>query len=167
MKKFFNLLKFDYMVSGENLRKNEILRENERFCKKTGIKTPVFFFDKLYETEWIAVGSCGKESSNKIWVVKKMIINNNIHAFSNLYTANAVISTKKSNSVSRNQKVRTFQDEMTISKEAQTFNEMVQKIKNESEIRQDKVEEYSRKIADGSYNVASENIAASILSNRY
>ena len=31
---------------------------------------------------------------------------------------------------------------------------------------QDKVEEYSRKIEDGSYNVASENIAASILSNR-
>ena len=96
-----------------------------------------------------------------------MIINNNIHAFSNLYTANAVVATKKSNSVSRNQKVRTFQDEMAISKEAQTFNEMVQKIKNESEIRQDKVEEYSRKISDGNYNVASENIAASVLSNRY
>lgn len=96
-----------------------------------------------------------------------MIINNNIHSFSNLYTANAVMSTKQSNSTSRNQKSRTFQDEMLISKEAQTFNDMVQKIKSQSDVRQDKVEEYSRRIEDGSYNVASENIAASILSNRY
>ena len=96
-----------------------------------------------------------------------MIINNNIHSFSNLYTANAVMSTKQSNSMSRNQKARTFQDEMLISKEAQAFNDMLQNIKSQSDIRQDKVEEYSRKIEDGSYNVASENIAASILSNRY
>ena len=96
-----------------------------------------------------------------------MIINNNIHSFSNLYTANAVMSTKQSNSMSRNQKARTFQDEMLISKEAQAFNDMLQKIKGQSDVRQDKIEEYSRKIEDGSYNVASENIAASILSNRY
>lgn len=109
----------------------------------------------------------GEQQYTKLQVVKKMIINNNIHAFSNLYSANAVIATKQSNSASRNQKTRSFQDEMTISKEAQTFNEMVQRIKNENEIRQDKVEEYSRRIEDGSYNVASENIAASILLNRY
>jgi len=36
------------MVNGENERKTENFRENERFFKKAGIKTPVFFFDKLY-----------------------------------------------------------------------------------------------------------------------
>ena len=96
-----------------------------------------------------------------------MIINNNVHAFSNLYTANAVMSTKQSNSASRSQKARSFQDEMTISKEAQTFKDMLNKIKRESEVRQDKVEEYSRKIESGSYDIGAENIAASIMSNRF
>ena len=96
-----------------------------------------------------------------------MIINNNINAFSNLYTANAVIATKQSNNASRNQKVKSFQDEMIISKEAQTFKDMLKKLKGESEIRQDKVEEYSRKIAEGSYDIGAENIAASIILNRF
>ena len=96
-----------------------------------------------------------------------MIINNNIHAFSNLYTANAVIATKQSNSTSQNQKIRSFQDEMTISKEAQAFKSMLKKLQNESEIRQDKVEEYSRMIENGSYNIGSENIAASMISRSF
>ena len=96
-----------------------------------------------------------------------MIINNNIHAFSNLYTANAVIATKQSNSASRNQKMKTFQDEMTISKEAQSFKDMLKKLQSESEVRQDKVEEYSHMIETGSYDIGSENIAASIIANRF
>ncbi len=97
-----------------------------------------------------------------------MIINNNINSFSNLYTSNAVVATKQSNNASRIQKTtRSFQDEMNISKEAQAFNEMLRKLHNDSGIRQDKVEEYSRKIADGNYNVESENIAASILLSRF
>lgn len=96
-----------------------------------------------------------------------MIINNNISAFSNLYTANTIIATKQSNNANRGQKTKSFQDEMTISKEAQSFSEMIKKIHGESGVRQDKVEEYSRKIADGSYNVASENIAASIILSRF
>ena len=96
-----------------------------------------------------------------------MIINNNIHAFSNLYTASAVIATKQSNSASRNQKIKSFQDEMTISNEAQTFKDMLKKLQNETEVRQDKVEEYSRMIENGSYNIGSENIAASMISSRF
>ncbi len=96
-----------------------------------------------------------------------MIINNNIHAFSNLYTANAVIATKQSENASRNQKARTFQDEMIISQEAQTFKNMLKKIQGESEIRQEKIKEYSRKIEEGSYSVESENIAASIILNGF
>lgn len=55
MKKYFDSLKFVNMINEENSRKNEHLKENERICYKTGIKTPVFFFDKIYKTEWIAV----------------------------------------------------------------------------------------------------------------
>ena len=91
-----------------------------------------------------------------------MIINN-INSFSNLYTANAIVATKQSGNVSRTQKAKSFQDEMMLSKEAISFREMINKIHSESDVRQNKVEEYTQKIADGSYNVGSENIAASIL----
>ena len=96
-----------------------------------------------------------------------MIINNNIHAFSNLYTANAVVATKQSSNASRNQKIRSFQDEMVISKEAQSFKDMIKKLQNESEVRQEKVEQYSRMIESGNYDIGSENIAASIISSRF
>ncbi len=96
-----------------------------------------------------------------------MIINNNINNFSNLYTANAVIATNQSNDASRNKKIKSFKDEMIISKEAQSFKEMLGKLQGESEIRQEKIDEYSRKIEDGSYDIASENIAASIISNHF
>lgn len=92
-----------------------------------------------------------------------MIINNNIHDFSNLYSANAVNSTRQSEVASRNQKLRSFQDEMEISKETQTFKDMLSKLHKESDVRQDKVDEYSRKIESGSYNIEAENIAASII----
>ena len=92
---------------------------------------------------------------------------NNASNFSNLYTSNALSSTKQTMKTSRTQKARSFQDEMRLSQEAQSFNSMLKKLRAESDIRQEKVEEYSRKIADGSYNVASENIAASILFNQF
>ena len=110
----------------------------------------------------------GKESSSKrVQVVKKMIINKNINSFSNLYTANAVMTTKQSNSASRNQKARSFQDEMILSKDAQTFKNMLIKLQTESDVRQDKVDEYSHKIEDGSYNIKAENIAASIIESSF
>ena len=56
---------------------------------------------------------------------------------------------------------------MRLSKEALTFNDMLKKLQKESDVRQDKVEEYSRKIETGSYDIASENIAASILMNNF
>ena len=89
-----------------------------------------------------------------------MIINNNVHAFSNLYATNL---NRQSENINRNQK--SFRDEMIISQEAQSFKDMLRKIQSESEIRQDKVEEYSRMIEEGSYSVESENIAAGILMN--
>ena len=94
-----------------------------------------------------------------------MIINNNVNSL--LYTSNAVSSTKKSNNAIKAKNVNSFQDEMRLSKEALTFNDMLKKLQKESDVRQDKVEEYSRKIETGSYDIASENIAASILMNNF
>lgn len=58
-------------------------------------------------------------------------------------------------------------DAFTPSKEAQTFSEMLQKLKNESEVREDKVNELKQRIASGQYSVSAENIALSLLTNRY
>lgn len=94
-----------------------------------------------------------------------MIINN-VSSVSNLYASSAVSSSKYSNSVSG---VRSVQrdDKVIFSNEAQSFKEMLGKLQNTSEVRQDKVDEFEKKIANGTYNVSAENIAASILASRF
>ena len=58
-------------------------------------------------------------------------------------------------------------DAFIPSREAQTFSEMLNKLKNESEVREDKVNELQQKIASGQYFISSENLAMSLLTNRY
>ncbi|MBR6013701.1 MAG: flagellar biosynthesis anti-sigma factor FlgM [Selenomonadaceae bacterium] len=94
-----------------------------------------------------------------------MIINN-VGSLSNVYASSAVASAKYSNSVSGVRAVR-GNDKVIFSNEAQSFKEMLGKLQNTSEVRQDKVAEFEQKIANGTYSVASENIAASILSSRF
>ena len=55
----------------------------------------------------------------------------------------------------------------TPSKEAQTFSAMLNKLKGASEVRQDKVSEFQEKISSGQYFVPAENIALSLMTNRY
>ena len=55
----------------------------------------------------------------------------------------------------------------TPSKEAQSFSEMLKKLKETSEVREDKVSELQEKISSGQYFVSADNIAASLLMNRY
>lgn len=55
----------------------------------------------------------------------------------------------------------------TPSKEAQTFSAMLNKLKGASEVRQDKVSEFQQKISSGQYFVPAENIALSLMTNRY
>ena len=43
---------------------------------------------------------------------------------------------------------------------------MLQKLREEPEVRQDKVDYYSKAIADGTYQVSAENIAAAMLGQR-
>lgn len=55
----------------------------------------------------------------------------------------------------------------TLSKEAQSFSDMLKKLKGTSEVRADKVSEIQQKISSGEYSVSAENLALSLLTNRY
>ncbi len=94
------------------------------------------------------------------------MIVNNLNSMANIYTSNAVVSTRYANAAvgARNIQKR---DEISLSKEAQSFSEILQKLRDESEVRQDKVAEFQQKIESGTYHVASENIAASLLLSRF
>ena len=91
-----------------------------------------------------------------------MLINNSIGSLANLYSTNTA-----SRQSTRTQTVRSFKDEMMLSSEAQTFADMLKKLRQESEVRVDKVNEYSAQIANGSYYASSDDIAASMLGLRY
>ena len=88
-----------------------------------------------------------------------MLINNSVGSMSSLYRTDTLNTSR----ASRGQKVRSFKDEMALSTEALTFNDALKKLRQTSEVRQDKVDEYSAMIANGSYFTSSSDIAASIL----
>lgn len=58
-------------------------------------------------------------------------------------------------------------DAFTPSKEAQSFSEMLNKLKNESDVRADRVRDLEQKISSGQYFVSAQDIAASLLTSRY
>ena len=55
----------------------------------------------------------------------------------------------------------------TLSKEAQTFSDMLKKLKATPEVRADKVNEIQQRISAGEYSVSADNLALSLLTNRY
>lgn len=95
-----------------------------------------------------------------------MMIVNNVNPMANLYSSNALASSRYANAAigARNIQKR---DELSLSREAQSFSEILKKLRGESEVRQDKVAEFEQKISSGTYHVASENIAASLLLSRF
>ena len=92
------------------------------------------------------------------------MIVNNVNSSSNYYSN--VAATRYAGSVGY---VRGAQksDAFIPSKEAQSFSEMLNKLKNISEVREDKVSEIQQKISSGQYFVSAQDIAASILTNRF
>ena len=92
-----------------------------------------------------------------------MIINN---VNSSAYYPNSVAATRYTNAAGY---VRGSQksDAFTPSKTAQSFSDMLNRLKNESDVREDKVDEYRQKISSGQYSVSASDIAASLLTNRY
>ena len=88
---------------------------------------------------------------------------NKVNSTANYY-ANIAATRYTNTAVARGtQKSEAF----TLSKEAQSFSEMLKKLKGTSEVRADKVSEFQQKISSGEYSVSSENLALSLLTNRY
>jgi len=92
-----------------------------------------------------------------------MIINGNVQAAAGAYSVSSSSSVKRAASTREVQK----SDEVLLSREGQSFSSMLQKLQNMDEVRGGKVQELSAKVADGSYNVPDENIAASLLGVRF
>ena len=93
------------------------------------------------------------------------MIVNNINSSAKYYS-NSVTATRYANAASY---VRGAQksDAFTPSKEAQSFSEMLNKLKNTSEVREDRVSELQQRIASGQYFVSAADVATSLLTNRY
>ena len=104
------------------------------------------------------------QGSENLRVVKTMIVNN-LNSMANVYTASSAVgAAARYNNVGR--KVQK-NDELSLSKEAQTFSEILKKLRGESEVRQDKVKDLEQQIASGNYKVAAGDIALSLLAYRF
>ena len=89
---------------------------------------------------------------------------NNVNPAANLYTSTSNAASRYAAASVGNVQKR---DELTLSQQAQSFQEVLKKLQNETEVRQSKVDEYTQKIAGGNYNVSSSDIALSILASRF
>ena len=92
------------------------------------------------------------------------MIVNNVNSSTNYYSN--VAATRYSNSIGYVRGVQKS-DAFTPSKEAQSFSEMLNKLKSVSDVREDKVSDIQAKIASGQYFVSAQDIATSILANRF
>ncbi len=128
-----------------------------KFGLKAGVKAPAFFVDSKNRNG-------GDGSSVRIFqVVKIMIINSYVQALNSVYTSNSTSGPRRVSRVERPE----ARDEVVLSGEAQSFKDMFQELRNQDEVRPDKVAEFTEKIESGSYHVGAENIAASILGTRF
>ncbi len=92
-----------------------------------------------------------------------MIINNYVQSITGAYAVNrteAARRTQQSGEV-------TEYDRFVPSKEGQDFRAMLQELKDTDEVRINKVEYFENAIKNGTYNVASENVAAAMLASRF
>ena len=90
---------------------------------------------------------------------------NNVNSSAKYYPNSVAASryTNAANSVRSTQK----SDAFTPSRAAQSFSEMLNKLRDSSDVREDKVLEFQQRIASGQYFVPSADIASSIIANRF
>ena len=93
-----------------------------------------------------------------------MIINNNIQSILKTYSDSKTVKTVKSENKTTNV---SKQDEVVLSSQAQSFSKVLQKAKNMSDVRDDKVKNLSAQVDSGTYSVDSRSIAEKMLSARY
>ena len=90
-----------------------------------------------------------------------MLVSNNsaLQALASLYANDAA------KNVRRTQKTETvsFKEEFSMSEEAQSFSEMLDKLQSMGDTRADKVAAFEQQLAGGAYNVSAENVAASMI----
>jgi len=94
---------------------------------------------------------------------QKMIINGNVQAVAGAYSVSSAGGVKRTANVRETSQ----DDEVLLSQAGQSFSSMLQKLQNMDDVRSDKVQDLRGKIADGSYKVTDENIAASLLNIRF
>lgn len=92
-----------------------------------------------------------------------MYINNNVQSIAGAYAINASPSARRTGAAAP----ASFRDEVHLSREAQSFQSMLQELKGMGEVRQDKVDFYTSAIESGNYDVPSANIASRMLSSRF
>lgn len=92
-----------------------------------------------------------------------MIINGNVQAVAGAYSVSATGGVKRAASAREVER----RDEVLLSHEGQSFSSMLQKLQNMDDVRGEKVQQFGARIADGSYSVPNENIAASLLGIRF
>ena len=92
------------------------------------------------------------------------MIVNNVNSSSNYYSN--VAATRYANSTGYVRGVQKS-DAFTPSKEAQSFSDLLNKLKNESEVREDKVNQLQAEISSGQYFVSADKLATSLLMNRF
>ena len=93
------------------------------------------------------------------------MIVNNVNSSSKYYSS-SVGATRYTNATSYVRGVQKS-DEFIPSKEAQNFGDLLNKLKNIPDVRDDRVSELQQKISSGQYFVPASDIAASILTSRF
>ena len=91
-----------------------------------------------------------------------MLVNNNsaLQALASLYANDSAKSARRARAT---EGVPSFKDELFISKEAQSFSDMLSELKSMDDVRPDRVETLSQQLTGGHYEVDAENVAASML----
>ena len=92
-----------------------------------------------------------------------MYINSNVQSIAGAYAINSTSSARRTSAPAQ----ASFRDEVQISKEAQSFREMLGKLKGMDEVRQDKVDFYTAAVESGSYDVSAANIASRMMASRF
>ena len=92
------------------------------------------------------------------------MIVNNVNSSSNYYSN--VAAARYANPTSYVRGVQKS-DAFTPSKEAQSFSDLLNKLKNESEVREDKVNRLQAEVDSGQYFISADKLAASLLMNRF
>lgn len=94
------------------------------------------------------------------------MIVNNLNSMANIYTSNAVGATRYANTIGNARNIQK-RDELSLSSEAQSFSEILKKLRAESDVRQERINDLAQKVSSGTYNVPAEEIAMSLLMTRF